>query len=110
MFCYQLEDTKCSSHVILFLSVVRKVTKNRTNVKQRTSEIKRINLASKSSTGQSSIATSPRVEPGWRVAESPQDSIHNTTSQGTSQSQVHTFQLILTIEQCSQIQLFIHIG
>ncbi|MED6295114.1 hypothetical protein CHARACLAT_028094 [Characodon lateralis] len=34
----------------------------------------------------------------------------HTSSQGSSQSQVHTFILIVTIEQCSQIQLFIQIG
>ncbi|MED6270355.1 hypothetical protein CHARACLAT_009356 [Characodon lateralis] len=32
------------------------------------------------------------------------------SSQGSSQSQVHTFQLIVIIEQFSQIQLFIQIG
>ncbi|MEQ2193256.1 hypothetical protein XENOCAPTIV_028152 [Xenoophorus captivus] len=36
--------------------------------------------------------------------------IYIASSQSTSQSQVHTFQLIVTIEQFSQIQLFIQIG
>ncbi|MEQ2213352.1 hypothetical protein XENOCAPTIV_013520 [Xenoophorus captivus] len=37
--------------------------------------------------------------------------IHNTCClKALHNSQVHTFQLIVTIEQCSQIQLFIQIG
>ncbi|MEQ2170349.1 hypothetical protein GOODEAATRI_034639 [Goodea atripinnis] len=37
--------------------------------------------------------------------------IHNTCRlKALHNSQVHTFQLIVTIEQCSQIQLFIQIG